>query len=154
MRFPKDVSLVIEEATPQRVAALGLHTQSKKLTLVRVKMTQSADIVGFGMPYANAIDEEPESWLNKNAPFAGKYTLRQVLLQKDFTIVMEEDAVDMRKHYNPEKLLPPFQYPYPRVESEYIEEFKGQDLMNRGGAFPPKYRCVNTSFLSCLVNKL
>ncbi|KAF7554912.1 hypothetical protein G7Z17_g2536 [Cylindrodendrum hubeiense] len=116
VKFPRgQCAYDFKEASPELLARFP-HAKGAKngLAYVSVRLNDGAcvSVEGFGIPFANALDPEVESWINHDAPIVENVTLLDVLRQNHFHFVVANTAQDALRNFSEDRLPPPFKYPY------------------------------------------
>ncbi|RBR07978.1 hypothetical protein FVER53590_10855 [Fusarium verticillioides] len=84
---------------------------NEHLSYVKVYFGESrATIEGFGIPFANQEDHQVESWINGDAPIAGKYGLLDILQQQSLYLVLPASS-SLVKTLGTTQTLSTFRYP-------------------------------------------
>ncbi|KAG9495213.1 hypothetical protein J7337_013448 [Fusarium musae] len=113
---------------------------NEHLSYVKVYFGESrATIEGFGIPFANQEDHQVESWINGDAPIAGKYGLLDILQQQSLYLVLPASS-SLVKTLGTTQTLSTFRYPYNEDFSWDLTRFEKELRENKGQQFAPLYR--------------
>nr|RBQ99385.1 hypothetical protein FVER53263_10854 [Fusarium verticillioides] len=112
---------------------------NEHLSYVKVYFGESrATIEGFGIPFANQEDHQVESWINGDAPIAGKYGLLDILQQQSLYLVLPASS-SLVKTLGTTQTLSTFRYPYNEDFSWDLTRFEKELRENKGQQFAPLY---------------
>lgn len=110
------------------------------MTLLKVSLEKGAyaRIDGYCMPFASP-GNVTDTWFNNNAPIAGSKPLRELLEQREFTILVcaTRTIIVLKWHEN---ILPrPFSYPYGREHSWNRDRYQAMLPWAQGHEFAPAW---------------
>ncbi|KAF5567852.1 DNA helicase [Fusarium napiforme] len=97
-----------------------------------------ATIEGFGIPFANHEDHQVESWINGDAPIAGKYGLLEILQQQSLYLVLPASS-SLVQILGTTQNLSTFRYPYSEDLSWDLACLEKELRENKGQQFAPLY---------------
>ncbi|KAF5231890.1 hypothetical protein FAUST_9026 [Fusarium austroamericanum] len=122
VRFPRDLKQTFGPV-PDKVAALFPNTEALSYIIISLGDSKPT-IFGYGRPYANAEDIKMQGWVNENKPIVGQTTLLDVLQLTEYHIVIPIKAAVAETNIIPDKLPPPFEFPYAIPEAWEPDTFK------------------------------
>ena len=151
-----DVDLSIEDATDYVKSHFpAWSNKSEAWTMVRVTLSTSASVKGWGLPFANLDDPQVHGWVAKNQPFDNGMTLRDVIGQHHFKMLVPKLLVHVQRQLDAETLPPPELYPYDTsftwAKPEELQRLQRQLHSNQGPAFDParfSYRHIDEFMVS------
>lgn len=144
VKFPRGATHKVEDAPPTLLARFpNAQRKEKGLALVTVQLQDNADVVvdGFGLPFANPLDPELESWVDSTKAIAGDYTLVDVLEQRKFYFLVAYVTREVQKNWDAGLLPAPFSYPYGTNHAWDMEKYRELIAQTKSPrAFRPAYR--------------
>ena len=90
------------------------------------------------MPFANP-NNVADPWFNDNAPIAGSKPLRELLEQREFTILVCATHKEIISKWHENILPPPFSYPYGRQHAWNMHRYQAMIPWAQGHQFEPAW---------------
>ncbi|PNP83871.1 hypothetical protein FNYG_02559 [Fusarium nygamai] len=133
IKFPSNFSYEVQQGQSPSTFT------NEHLSYVKIHFGESrATIEGFGIPFANQEDHQVESWINGDAPIAGKYGLLDILQQQSLYLVLPASS-SLVKILGTTQNLSTFRYPYSEDFSWDLTRFEKELQENKGQQFAPLY---------------
>ncbi|EKJ73155.1 hypothetical protein FPSE_06768 [Fusarium pseudograminearum CS3096] len=138
VRFPRESLKQTFGPVSDKLAALFPDTEALSYIIISLGDSKPT-IFGYGRPYANTEDIEMQGWVNENKPIIGQTTLLDVLQFTEYHIVIPIKVAVAEKNIIPDRLPPPFEFPYAIPEAWRPDAFKRDIAANPGHKYKPNY---------------
>ncbi|KAI8721894.1 hypothetical protein NCS52_00332000 [Fusarium sp. LHS14.1] len=141
VKLPRGGFTYTAEAIPKGHTLHGRAWKKKNdFTLLKVSLEKGfhANIGGYCMPFAYPY-HMADSWFNDNAPIAGTKPLRQLLEQREFTILVCATHNEILSKWHENILPPPFSNPYGRQHTWDMHRYQAMIPWAQGYQFEPAW---------------